>query len=169
MMRSTPSHKSPKLRMQGVSMVEILVTIFVLAVGLLGIAGMQAKSLKHNTSAYTRSQAQLLAYDMLDRLRANRGGVTFGFYDNLMASTPTPQSCIATGCTTEEIAKYDAFEWSGLLNNTLAGGIGRVIRNADDTFTITVMWDDNRTGATGTACGDDPKVDLRCFNLSSRL
>lgn len=155
--------------MQGVTMIEILITIFVMAVGLLGVAGMQAKSLKNNTSAYARSQAQLLAYDMLDRLRANRVGVSMGLYNDLLALAPTNPNCISSGCTVAQLAQHDAFEWSGLLDSTLASGKGKVFQNADGTYTITVQWDDNRTGATGTACGGNPLVDLTCFSLSSKL
>ncbi|MDH5324191.1 MAG: type IV pilus modification protein PilV [Gammaproteobacteria bacterium] len=156
-------------RQRGMTMIEVLVAVFIMAVGLLGIAGMQVKSMKYNTSAYARSQAQLLANDMLDRLRSNRAGVKLGHYNNLFASAPTDPGCISSGCTLVELAQYDAFQWSNLLDQTLARGQGKVVHNADDTFTITVMWDDYRTGASGTACSGDPAVDLSCFSVSSRL
>ncbi|WP_455203805.1 type IV pilus modification protein PilV [Kaarinaea lacus] len=155
---------------RGFTLIEVLIAIVVLAIGLLGLAGLQASSLKNNTSAYTRSQAQLLAYDMLDRLRANREGVKNGAYDNLLGTTPTDPSCITSGCSVAALAQHDAFEWSALLNNTLPSGVGRVVGNgAGSVFTITVMWDDERTGATGLSCGGDAAVDLTCFKMSSAL
>jgi type IV pilus assembly protein PilV len=155
---------------RGFTMVEILVTIFVMAIGLLGLAGLQAGSLKSNTSAYTRSQAQLLAYDMLDRLRANREGVANGVYDDLMATTPSDPNCILSGCSVAQMAQHDAYEWSTRLAQLLPSGTGTVTgTGTGSVFTITVMWDDERTGATGTNCGDDPSVDLTCFTLSSAL
>ena len=84
---------------RGFTLIEVLIAIVVLAIGLLGLAGLQASSLKNNTSAYTRSQAQLLAYDMLDRLRANREGVINGSYDDLLSSTPSDPNCITSGCS----------------------------------------------------------------------
>ena len=62
-----------RIRMSGVSLIEVLVTVVVLSIGLLGLAGMQATGSKFNHSAYLRSQAVNLAYDMADRMRANIG------------------------------------------------------------------------------------------------
>ena len=51
---------------------EILVTMLVMAVGLLGIAALQFKGLQYNHDAYVRSQVNFLAYDIADRIRLNR-------------------------------------------------------------------------------------------------
>ena len=67
-----------KANQHGFTMVEVLVTLVILAVGLLGLAGLQATSLRNTESAYQRSQAAILAYDMLDRMRANSAGVANG-------------------------------------------------------------------------------------------
>jgi len=152
----------------GFTMLEVLVAIVVLAFGLLGLAGLQADGLRNNTSAYLRSQATLMAYDMMDRMRANMHGVESGDYNNLMGTTPTDPSCITTGCSVAQMAQHDAYEWSQQLAEILPSGQGRVIGNgAGSAFSITVMWDDRRTGATGTNCSGDPAVDLTCFTLSS--
>ena len=157
-------------RCHGFTMIEVLVAIFVLAIGLLGLAGLQAASLKNNTSAYTRSQEQLLAYDMLDRMRSNQQGVANGNYDNLLSTTPTDPNCVDTGCTVAALTMHDAYEWSTLLAQTLPSGKGLVTGNGTGSiFTITVMWDDDRTGATGMGCSDNRKIDLTCFTLSSTL
>ena len=151
-------------------MLEVLVAIVVLAFGLLGLAGLQADGLRNNTSAYVRSQATLMAYDMMDRMRVNMQGVESGDYDNLLGTTPTDPACVSTttGCTVAQMAQHDAFEWSQKLAETLPSGQGRVIGSGGGSiFSITVMWDDRRTGATGTNCSGDPAVDLTCFTLSS--
>jgi type IV pilus assembly protein PilV len=68
------------------------------------------------------------------------------------------------------MAQHDGYEWSQNLANELPEGQGRVTGNGiGSVFTITVMWDDMRTGATGTGCSGDPQVDLTCFTLSSIL
>ena len=152
----------------GISMVEVLVAVVILSFGLLGLAGLQADGLRSNNDAYMKSQATLLAYDMLDRMRANFQGVENGFYDDLFSTPPDDPACIDSGCSIQQMSQHDAYEWSGKVAELLPGGQGRVIGSGSGSiFTITVMWDERRTGATGTDCGDDPQVDLTCFTLSS--
>ncbi len=57
---------------EGFTLLEILVAVLVLSIGLLGIAGLQVTGLRFNHSAYARTQATLLAYELADRMRANR-------------------------------------------------------------------------------------------------
>ena len=157
-----------QLSQTGISMVEVLVAIVVLSFGLLGLAGLQADGLRGNNDAYMRSQATLMAYDMLDRMRANLQGVENGYYDDLFSTTPTDPACISSGCTIQEMSEHDAFEWNQKLAQLLPGGQGKVSGSGSGSvFTITVMWDERRTGATGVACSGDPQVDLACFTLSS--
>jgi len=154
----------------GFTMLEVLVAIIVLSFGLLGLAGLQADGLRNNTSAYMRSQATLMAYDMLDRMRANMQGVESGDYDNLLNTTPADPACISSGCSIAQMTQHDAFEWSQKLAELLPSGQGLVTGSGvGSVFTITVMWDDTRSGATGTACSGDPAVDLTCFTLSSMI
>lgn len=158
------------MKQHGFTLVEILVAIIVLAFGLLGLAGLQLNSLKNNNSAYLRTQATLLAYDMLDRMRANQPGVANGDYDQLLETVPTDPGCIETGCSVSDIAETDAWEWTQIIGEVMPSGKGRVVGNGEGSiFTITVMWDDNHTGANGMGCSGDTKVDLTCFTLSSTL
>ena len=59
-------------RISGFTLLEVLVALVILSIGLLGLAGLQAASLRYNHSSYLRSQATLIAYDIVDRMRANR-------------------------------------------------------------------------------------------------
>ncbi|WP_455207978.1 type IV pilus modification protein PilV [Kaarinaea lacus] len=155
-------------RQAGFTMLEVLVAIVVLSFGLLGLAGLQADGLRNNTSAYMRSQATLMAYDMLDRMRANMQGVENGDYNNLLSTTPSDPGCISTGCSVALMASHDAYEWSQKLAELLPSGQGHVTGTGQGSiFTITVMWDDTRNGATGTNCSGNTSVDLTCFTLSS--
>ncbi|HQU16870.1 MAG: type IV pilus modification protein PilV [Chromatiales bacterium 21-64-14] len=150
---------------RGVGLVDVLIALVVLSIGLLGLAGLQAKSLKFNHSAYLKSQATLQAYDMADRMRANMPGVTAGDYNAISGIAAAPANCTATNCNSGQMAQFDAFQWNTDNRNLLPSGQGTVTRNGN-AFTITVMWDDQRTGATGTACSGNPKVDLTCFQTS---
>lgn len=156
---------SAKATQGGFTLLEVLVAIVVLSIGLLGLAGLQAAGLRNNQGAYLRTIATQQAYDMADRMRANPTAVTGGSYDSISGTGSDP-GCITTGCSSAQMAQYDAYEWNTTNQNALPTGKGTVTRVAANRFTITVMWDDARTGATGTACGSDPAVDLTCFSVS---
>jgi type IV pilus assembly protein PilV len=161
-MNYVPSHTNP--RQAGFSMMEILVTIVVLSIGLLGLAGLQMTGLQNNQSAYYRTIAMQQAYDMADRIRANPVAQEAGDYDSI-SGTPSDPGCISSGCTPTEMQEYDAHAWNTDNDELLPAGTGTVERSGNF-FIVTVMWDDDRTGATGTNCGGDPQVDLKCFTLS---
>ncbi len=140
-------------RSHGFSMIEVLVTLLVLSIGLLGLAAMQAKSVKNTHSAYLRSQATYLAYDMLDRMRANMANINGYAGIDTNANTYTDPGCIGTGCTPSEVTTYDAAEWADNLGSQLPVGLGSIVASAagNNRFTITVTWDDPAsTTGTGT-------------------
>lgn len=156
-------------RRRGFTLMEVLIAIIVMSIGLLGLASMQANGLKNTTSAYQRSQAILLANEMLDRIRANQVGMYSGAYDHLLDGATSDPGCITTGCSPAQMAQYDAFQWSRRVAALLPSGKGIVTGAGHNSiFTITVMWDDERTGATGTNCSGNPAIDLTCFTLSTR-
>lgn len=69
-------------RQKGLSLLEVLVSLVLLSIGLLGLAGLQATALKSGHSASMRSQATILAYDILDEMRANSIQASAGSFDN---------------------------------------------------------------------------------------
>ena len=158
------SHNLPRAQ-HGVSMIESLVSVVVIAIGLLGLAALQINSLKNNSSAYFHTQAVMMAHNMADRIRANQ--VQILNYVGVDTAKQYDQDCLAQACTSAEMLQADATEWSALVANIPAGrGIVRApVANQLD---IVVMWDDDGTGATGTACGTDPQVDLSCYTVSMR-
>lgn len=150
-------------------MLEVLISVIVLSIGLLGIAGLQAVGQRSNHSAYLRSQATSLAYDMIDRMRANQAGVGAGAYNNLDTTSTTYSNpgCVTSGCSAAEMAQYDIHDWQMRLANQLPTGHGTVTgAGAGSVFTITVMWNDERNGAAELICAD---AALTCFTVSSRL
>lgn len=129
----------------GFTLIEILIAMLVLAIGLLGLAGLQATSLRNNQSAYNRSQATQLAYDLADRMRANVAGVAT--YTAILPGAATAKAnCLTTtGCIPADMAENDLFEWNSAVNNNLPSGTGSIALAAG-VYTITVNWDDNRDG-----------------------
>ncbi|MCK9636039.1 type IV pilus modification protein PilV [Methylobacter sp. Wu8] len=129
----------------GFTLIEVLIAMLVLAVGLLGLAGLQATSLKNSQSAYNRSQATQLAYDLSDRMRANIIGKAN--YTTVLPSSATakPNCLTTTGCSPADMAENDLFEWNSAVRNSLPSGIG-TIAVTSNTFTITITWDEDRDG-----------------------
>jgi len=157
-------------RQHGFTLLEVLIAVVVLSIGLLGLAGLQASGLAQNNTAYQRTQATLLAYDMLDRMRANYDGVRLGYYNDIEAGSASDPGCISSGCTVQQLSAYDINSWSQLLTLRLPSGYGTVTGSGlNSTFEITVMWDQDRTGATGVDCSGDTSVDLTCLKISSQI
>ncbi|RLA09507.1 MAG: type IV pilus modification protein PilV, partial [Gammaproteobacteria bacterium] len=64
-------HRQSADSARGFTLIEVMVTLLILSVGLLGLAGMIGQSLRFNQGGYTRSQSTFLAYEIIDAMRAN--------------------------------------------------------------------------------------------------
>lgn len=148
---------------RGFSLIEVLVTVFILSIGLLGVAALQTNALRFGQDGYLRSVATLQANDIADRMRANQAGVSAGSYNSISGAGSNP-SCSGT-CTSAQIAARDHYQWNLDNANLLPSGEGQVAGN-NGTFTVTVYYDAHRTGATGKNCGTNPNVDLACVRIS---
>lgn len=164
-------------RNTGFTLVEILITVIVLSIGLLGLAGLQISGLRANMSSEARSKATLLANDIIERMRANPLGVDANQYagintDSLACDTdPSPfcsntSSTAAENCTAAEMAAFDAWVWGcglpvpagaqrGGVQNFLLNGTARVTCNPSpcvpgSAYTVTVSWSENSPTATAT-------------------
>lgn len=135
--------KQPKSQ-QGASLIEVLVAIVILSIGLLGLAGLQVTSVQSNYSAYYRSQATLLAYDLGDRMRANRTAALASSSDG---GFPVSSSSHAVSGTQ---AAKDKAEWLNSLALQLPDGTG-MIEKTGNRLQISVQWNDNRGRIKNTA------------------
>src|ERR1700750_1982034 len=79
-MRSETHRCTPHDQQRGMTLIEVLVTLVLISVGLLGVAALQLTSLRSNQEAFVRSQASALAGDILDRMRSNQAGTLNGDY-----------------------------------------------------------------------------------------
>ena len=149
-------------RQQGLTLIESMVTLLVISVGLLGIAGLHLTSMQQNSSALHHSKAVWAGYNMADRIRANI--TRFGDYAGIDTVNGYSQDCGSGNCTTGQLVTSDAEQWARKVRE-LPGGRGMITGNATR-LVVTVMWDDEGTGATGTNCGNDPQVDLTCYSIT---
>ncbi|MDD5275582.1 MAG: type IV pilus modification protein PilV [Methylovulum sp.] len=107
---------------KGFTLVEVLVSIIILAIGILGTIAMQARALNDNQDAYMRSQAVLLAYDLGDRMRANPGG-----WLAVPAAADSACDVVGANCTPVEMAQFDYWNWQNEVTSKLSGGAGDVV------------------------------------------
>jgi len=123
-----------RLVQRGFTMIEVLVTLVILMIGLLGIAGLIAQGQRSSFEAYQRQQALTLANDMAERIKANRPGVdstsvTTTYAAAVPLGTPAGTgtrftqlttggltNCMTADCTTTAAVQYDAALWDGLLS-----------------------------------------------------
>jgi type IV pilus assembly protein PilV len=141
----TPAMPRPRRREAGATLIEVLVTIVIIAFGLLGMAGLQMRMQSSEMEAYQRSQALLLAQDMANRIAANRlnasayaSGNTYG------------QGFDCAGLSTSSLANRDIKEWCDALQGAaektgttnqgaMVGGRGCVALTGGD-YVVTVVW-----------------------------
>jgi type IV pilus assembly protein PilV len=168
MRRPAPPMNTPRTMrtIRGFTLVEVLVTLLVLSIGLLGIDKLLLVSSRANDSAYLRTQATSLAYSILDAMRSNRQTAAAGGYNSTSASVTNPGvTCsIASPCDGPTQAQYDLWQWKNALSSGLGpSGAGTIVTNSvtdpvtgatDVTATITVTWDDSVAQQTfGAAAG----------------
>lgn len=129
----------PTLRhmQRGLSLIEVLVAIVILSLGILGMAGLQASSLRSGQSSLYRSQAALLAENMAERMRANVG-----------EARQYPLTMNADAPSGTEIRNVDRANWLAALATTLPAGDGSIAILGSH-VTITVQWNDGRAARTG--------------------
>jgi type IV pilus assembly protein PilV len=131
---------------RGSTLIEVLVTAVVMAVGLLGVASVQITSLKTNDSTYNRTQSAMSTYNLMDYIRANRESALAGDYNISLSafsdlSTPSGNS----------IAETDLYHWFQKLNNNVSSAKAAINCNSSGICAVKVQWDDTRAeGATST-------------------
>ncbi|MGB3127989.1 MAG: type IV pilus modification protein PilV [Pseudomonas sp.] len=118
----------------GMTLIEVLVSVLILAVGLLGAAVIQLNALKYTDSSRMISQASFIAYDMLDRVRAN-SGVDYSWRQNERA----PPS--VAGASVRDLDLHD-FE-ANIVGFAGEGAKGSVVVNGSE-VTVSISWDDAR-------------------------
>lgn len=140
---------------QGFTLIEVMICLFMLAIGLLGMTSLQNEALKHNHAAFIDSQAQYLLADMAERIRANRGNDTYviAYTEN----PPTQSLDCLTGtstslqCTSNQMAIWDLNQWRSKVTNSDYLPQGQSQIQYDPTtrvFTISIRYDWSAIGGT---------------------
>ncbi|WP_434679659.1 type IV pilus modification protein PilV [Pseudomonas sp. R1-18] len=158
-------------RQRGMTLIEVLVSVLILAIGLLGAAAIQLNALKYTDSATMSSQASFIAYDMMDRIRANVDGNAVANGTTDVLTTYGLANLAAAPSAGSDARSIDLSDFRNNITN-FAGADGAESNIIIDRpiVTITVVWDDARAlrsseGATGAPLAGSK----RSFVLSSRI
>lgn len=125
----------------GFSLIEVLVAVFVLAVGVIGAAGMQLAALRTSQQSSFQTRALHLAAEMADVMRANVGQMKRAdaanpyLHVDYRASAAPPASAVScygidAQCDADELAQFEIAEWLRRLATALPGGRARICRDA---------------------------------------
>lgn len=137
-------------RQEGTSLLEVLISVVILSIGLLGLAGLQVAALRVNQGAMQRSQATILAYDILDRMRSDRIAAIDGRYDAFV--TKAGRVTTVDSKTLEDSAIAAVSDWGTAMSRMLPAGEGMICRTDNpasrdctgtgEYFVIEVRWAD---------------------------
>lgn len=161
---------------RGTGLIEVMVTVVVLSIGLLGIAALQVQSKRSNFEAIQRTTATMLAHAIIERMRANASAL--GTYltegdevgGESITSEPSPDCSSGYACTPSQLAQHDVWEWEqaidgvsemagsnntgGLVSPTAClsgpGGAG------SGTYTISIAWrgQNSLANPSSSTCGE---------------
>jgi type IV pilus assembly protein PilV len=154
-----PIRHEPGAR-SGFALVEVMVTIVLLTIGLIGLAGLQARTSLMEMESYQRTQALVLAQDMAERITANKANAAhYAGADYGIGA--------AAGCGGSNGFQFDLCTWSNAIRGateksgavnigTLLGGRGCIAAKAADQYQVIVVWQGLApTVAPAVECGQD--------------
>ncbi|WP_347986331.1 type IV pilus modification protein PilV [Methylomonas sp. AM2-LC] len=130
-----------KRKQSAFTLLEVLVTMVVVGLGLLGQAALMAQSSKSNNSAYYHTQASLLASDYLERMRMNQTSAMAGGYDITITTT------VPTSTTT--LQDFEKHDWLTNVDSMLPGWQATV-KTTTNNVVITLTWTELSKGANSS-------------------
>ncbi|WP_158597908.1 type IV pilus modification protein PilV [Noviherbaspirillum saxi] len=153
-----------KQHTSGFSLVEVLVAVFILAIGVIGAAGMQLTAMRTNHQSGLQTMAVQLAAELADKMRANDGQMKKSDTDNPFVGLSyqrsidgMPQSpsklCYSVSCNSRELADFDVYEWKRRIASTLPDVRALVCRDSQpwDDAARALSWNCQPGAETGTS------------------
>lgn len=134
---------------RGLGLIEVMVSVLVLALGLLGVAAMQALALRGGQGSLESTQAVMASNSIIEAMRVNRANAGSYAYDGTAACNTVP----AAGTS---LATNDINHWVTELKTTIGNNAtdtttcGKIVNDGGGKFTVTVQWDDSRAGGGST-------------------
>ena len=140
----------------GFSMLEILITLVIVAIALLGTAGLQVYAMRMGQSSQFRTQAIFLAADILDRIEANKDNTTGAVAGNYVIAgngTPpaltSPDPCTVAPCSAAQLANRDINQWENAVASLLPQATWSVTATGI-AYTVVLGWTDRSSNKATT-------------------
>jgi len=133
-------------RQAGVGLIEVLVALLVLTIGILGIVALQTRALQFNQESIYTSQALMLAYEMTDRIRANKTSVNDYLVD-YGSAVSAGTNCETSTCSPDQMASFDLAAWKEAVAFNLPLGDGEVTVDNSGVrpfYVVSVRFSDQR-------------------------
>lgn len=144
---------------KGFSLIEVLIALFILAIGLLGTASLMLTSMQSNQSAAERSAAIVAIYDLVERMRSNPDQIDLYEGDPSTFVNPCDVDDCSAGMDATQLAGNDLFNWSAQLEANIPGSTAVIEQlPTDNEYCIAIFWPQNQTTMVAndaTACGVD--------------
>jgi type IV pilus assembly protein PilV len=161
-----PITLKPSRAQAGVSLIEVLVAVLVVALGILAMLAMQVNAVKFTKSSEIRTMGAMLASDLADRMRANRAGFVSDSYllnnqysTSFTADTTSAQQCSTTTkqCLSDELAKSDLADWLQSVHQALPNGSAWIssVDKQDNAVDIWLVWREASEGSTPAGRNSD--------------
>lgn len=138
----------------GVTLLESLIAILIFAIGFIGLAALQLKSMQLSESSFQKHQAIALAQDMADRLASNATAITA---DGYLGTATQNLACIGQAspntCTENQLAQHELFEWQTVISQRLPNSASAVCRDSSPQDGLP-----GSTACSASASSDTPVV-----------
>jgi len=139
-------------------MLEILITLVIVATALFGTAGLQVYAMRMNQSGQFRTQAVFLASDIAERMEMNKAAAVAGSYELALtnATGAAATDCSSSSCDEAALAAWDLIEWGNVIVDLLPQAswqITRTVAGNPSTYSIVINWTDRRTNTQYATAG----------------
>lgn len=154
---------------RGISLLEVLITLVIVAIALLGTAGLQVFAMRVNQSGQFRTQAVFLASDIAERMEANRAAAVAANYVQALTNVPGVAAtlCDSTTCSATQLAAWDVSQWGQEVARLLPAASWQICIDADSnnvcdaapaatnpvTYRIVINWQDRSNARAQNGAG----------------
>lgn len=154
---------APIRRQAGVNLIEVLISMFVLAVGILGVVSLQSVSIQEGIQSQYNARAQMITDDLIDRIYANNSGASAGDYAGTFdgSAEDAATDCAAAVCSDDQMADYDMRQVASRMDADLKipdGSFSLTFDAVASEYALALTWNaigDDYDSAAPPECDDD--------------